>query len=160
MLPHAARGYLLNGLVATPIVIDHLLRDSAESDYDITPDPERYTIRWQIAHLADWEDIWLERMTVIRTQDNPTIPNRDPDEAAEKGKYDQREVAAEQARFRQGRERLVAFLQGLTDEDWQRSGSHTKWGPMTIEDLTTLVIGHDGYHTRQLSEWLDYSRAR
>ena len=44
MLPTGARGYLLHGLAATPVVVDRLLRDAVPKVYDRRPDPERR--RW------------------------------------------------------------------------------------------------------------------
>jgi uncharacterized damage-inducible protein DinB len=155
MLPNAAGKYLLDGLAATPVVVDRLLAAAPEADYDRRPDPERFTTREMMAHLADWEPIWLERLTLIRDTDNPPLPNRDPDEWAARNSYGTADVAEQQARFRAGREKLLALLTALTPEQWERRGTHSAWGPLSMEELAVLVLGHDGYHLRQLAEWLE-----
>jgi uncharacterized damage-inducible protein DinB len=155
MLPKAAGKYLLDGLAATPVVVDRLLAAAPGADYDRRPDPQRFTTREMMAHLADWEPIWLERFTLIRDTENPPLPNRDPDEWAARNGYETADVTEQQARFRVGREKLLALLTALTPEQWERRGTHSAWGPLSMEELAVLVLGHDGYHLRQLAEWLE-----
>jgi hypothetical protein len=40
-------------------------------------------------------------------------------------------------------------------QEWERTGRHTQWGTLSIEGLATLILGHDGYHTHQIAEWLN-----
>jgi hypothetical protein len=54
------------------------------------------------------------------------------------------------ARYEAGRREIVAFLRGLSPEQWARSGTHTEIGPITIEGQTILIAAHDGYHRQQL----------
>jgi uncharacterized damage-inducible protein DinB len=157
MLPDQARRYLLHGLAATPVVVDRLLRDAEPADYDRRPDPERFTLREVIAHLADWEPIWLERLQKIRTENQPTLPSYDEGQMAIDHDYAHADVGEQQARFREGRARLLQFLQELSPAEWERSGLHTQWGALSIETLAVLVHGHDGYHLRQIAEWLGHS---
>jgi hypothetical protein len=35
-----------------------------------------------------------------------------------------------------------------------RPCTHDEWGPSNIEAMAVLVLGHDGYHTKQIAEWL------
>lgn len=155
MLPEAGREYLLQGLAATPVVVDRLLRDATPEGYDRRPDPERFTLREALCHLAEWEEVWQGRFRALCEEAHPTLPNRDPDEAAERNDYAHAEVASQLERFREGRRQLVMQLRELSPEQWQRTGTHAKWGDLTVEALATLVLGHDGYHLRQIVEWLD-----
>lgn len=155
MLPDAARDYLLHGLAATPVVVTRLMREASPEQYDRRPDPERFTLREALCHLADWEEVWLERFRALCDAEHPTLPNRDPDEAAARNDYAHADVPHQVVRFEAGRERLVSMLRGLSPEQWQRSGTHTRWGDVTVETLATLVLGHDGYHLRQIVEWLE-----
>src|SRR5437879_4197786 len=61
MLPVFARKYVLAGLTGSPDVLEALLKDVGPNDpaWDKRPDPERFTIREVLAHLADWEGIFL-----------------------------------------------------------------------------------------------------
>jgi uncharacterized damage-inducible protein DinB len=158
MLPEGARRYLLHGLAATPVVIDRLMREAKPEDYDRRPDPERFTLREVMAHLADWEPIWLERLRKIQAEENPPLQGYDEGQWAIDHDYDHANVTERQDRFRAGRERLVKFLEELPPEQWERTGQHSQWGALSITALATLILGHDGYHLRQISEWLDAGR--
>lgn len=155
MLPEKARYYLMHGLTATPVVIDRLMQDATSEDYDRRPDPERFTLREVLAHLADWEGVWMERMQRMRDEDRPFLPGYDEGQWAIDHNYAEADVAEQLARFREGRQKMLAFLRDLTSEQWDRPGQHGEVGAITIASLAVLVAGHDGYHTRQIIEWLD-----
>ena len=144
----------MQGLAGTPIVIDRLLSEAATQDYDRRPDPERFTIREVMGHLADWEGVWLERARRMATEDNPHLQGYDEGQWAIDHDYAHMEVSEQIERFRAGREQLNRFLNSLKPDDWQRPCRHDEWGPSNIEAMAVLVLGHDGYHTRQIAEWL------
>ena len=154
MLPDKARFYVMQGLAGVPYVIDRLLKGADSDDFDLRPDPERFTIREVMGHLADWEGVWLERILKMRDEEHPFLPGYDEGQWAIDHDYAHMDVRAQQARFRQGRESLVSTLRALSNEQWERTASHGEWGHVTIEGVAALVLGHDGYHTRQISEWL------
>jgi uncharacterized damage-inducible protein DinB len=154
MLPDKARYYLLHGLSAAPEVIDRLLLNATEADFDRRPDRERFTIREVLGHLADWEGVWMERISKMATEENPPLQGYDEGQWAIDHDYAHTDVREQQTRFREGRVRLVAYLRGLSPEQWERTGLHSEVGPVTISSLSVLVLGHDGYHTKQISEWL------
>lgn len=160
MLPDQARRYLLHGLAATPVVIDRLMRAATAADDDRRPDPERFTLREVIAHLADWETVWRERLERIRAETEPLLPNIDEGRMAIERDYAHSHVTGRQAQFRDGRAALLRLLTSLQPEEWQRAGRHSEWGAMTIADLATLVLGHDAYHLRQIAEWLEAGGGR
>ncbi len=153
MLAQYVRNYLIHGLSATPVVIEYLLRDATEADYDRRPDPERFTIREAVAHLADWEGVWLERATRIIEEHHPTLPGYDEGQWAIDHDYARLDVMEQLRKFQHGRARLAAYLSGLTPVQWEREGER-EFGPISIAHQTAMVLGHDGYHLRQITEWL------
>jgi hypothetical protein len=153
IIPQAVVPYLLHGLKATPAVLETLLRGVTDAEADRRPDPERFTIREVTAHLADWEPVWLERMERMRSEESPLLQGYDEGQWAIDHNYAQADVAEQAALFRSGRERLIAFLESLDPDEWARTGRHTQWGTLRIYDLAAQVLGHDGYHTRQIIEW-------
>jgi uncharacterized damage-inducible protein DinB len=155
MTPEPVRRYLLQGLAATPIVLERLLREATPADYDRRPDPERFTLREALCHLAEWESLWLERVRRTCTEACPLLPNADPDAAAEAGDYGNADPTEQRRRFREGRAALLAYLESRAPAEWDRTCEHSEWGRMTLSDLVALILGHDGYHLRQTAEWLD-----
>ncbi len=147
--------YIISGLEATPTVLDQLLRWQNEETFDKQPDPERFSLREVICHLADWEGVWLERMRRMASENNPELPSYDEGQWAIDHNYKEANAYEQIEKFVEGRQALVAFLKDLAPEQWERTGIHSQWGPISIASLATLVIGHDGYHAKQIVEWLN-----
>ena len=60
MMNERTRHYLLLDLESAPDVLARLLADMSDpAVYDRTPDPDRFTLREMVAHLADWEAVFL-----------------------------------------------------------------------------------------------------
>ncbi len=153
MYPGRTRHYLMQGLAATPIIFESLLTGISEAELDNRPDPERFTLREVVAHMADWEGIWLERMVAMRDLDNPALPSYDEGQWAIDHDYAHADMTQELAKFRSAREKTVAFLETLSGEQWERPGVHSEMRSITIGALAALVLGHDGYHQRQIVEF-------
>lgn len=147
------RRYVLSGLRATPQVYARLLENLTEEEADARPDPERFTIREAIAHMADWETIFRERGERIRDEDVPFLPGYDEGALAVERNYAALPVADSLARFIEGRTALLDFFEGLGASDWERKGSRDEIGIITIADLATMILGHDGYHGLQFIEY-------
>lgn len=143
------RNYLCSGLAAGPLVLENLLIGITDAQADARPDPERFTIREVVAHLADWEPIWLERFTRIATEDKPFLPDIDEGEMAITNDYANADITVQLRRFFEGRERVVAFFRGLPDEAWAREGERY-WGALSLDGFAGMMLGHDGYHFEQV----------
>jgi uncharacterized damage-inducible protein DinB len=154
MLPVQARKYMIHGLEATPVALAALLDGAPAEAFDRRPDPARFTLREMLGHLADWEGVWLERLTALAEKDHPTLQGYDEGQWAIDHNYAAMDPGEQLARFTAGRTRLLAAARRLEAAEWERSGFHTEWGEITIGAMLALVLGHDGYHLKQAVEWL------
>src|SRR3712207_1628089 len=77
MLPANVHGYLLGALEGAPDLFDHLLRGLTDEEADRRPDPERFTLREMMAHLADWEEVFARRMALTRDEEYPILQGYD-----------------------------------------------------------------------------------
>lgn len=153
MTPERVRRYAITAMEGAPVVLDRLLDGITDAEADQRPDPERFTIREVIAHLADWEPIWTERLKAIAEQDGPFLPGYDEGQFAIDGDYAHSVLSEQAAKFRAGRGAMVRYAASVPPEAWGRRGRHGEIGPMTFADLVTLVLAHDGYHIRQIVEF-------
>jgi uncharacterized damage-inducible protein DinB len=152
-----ARYYLLHGLEAAPAVLEHLLKDCPESAFDVRPDPERFTLREMVAHLADWEGVWLGRAHAFVEEDKPSLPGYDEGQWAIDHDYANASMQEQLAKFRDGRKEMVSYLRALSAEAWDREAVHGEWGEAKLADMVALVAGHDGYHLGQTAHWIEYA---
>jgi uncharacterized damage-inducible protein DinB len=152
-VPKATIKYLVNGLTASPDVLERLLEGVTDAELDARPDPDRFTLREAIAHMADWEGVWLERIERTLNEDTPFLPGYDEGQWAIDHDYAHAKLPEQLARFRSGRERIVAILSGLAPEAWTRPAKHGEWGDTTVLAMAALILGHDGYHLKQVVDF-------
>lgn len=159
MQSERVRAYILHGIRATPLIFARLLEGVTDAELDRRPDPERFTLREVVCHLADWEPIWLERIRAIAERENPTLPGYDEGQFAIDNDYAHANIAEQMEKFATGRAALTEYVTALPADAWTRPGVHQEAGPMLLGDLVSLILGHDGYHARQMVEYREKSPA-
>lgn len=150
--PYAQR-YLFTALHSAPDVFDRLLDGLTPAEADYRPDADRFTIREVIAHLAEWEPIFLERIRRICQEEVPLLEGYDEEALAIEHDYAHSDVWVQARLFRERREELVTFLQSLTPEQWHRLGNRPEIGMVSIEGIALLIPLHDTYHANQIGEY-------
>lgn len=103
-----------------------------------------------LCHLRDFEQIWQTRANLILSEDRPDLPKFDVEGLVIERAYAQQEftsVWAERTRLRQ---ESLAMLDGLTEEQWSRTGNHPRYGEMSISDLARQLTTHDVDHIEQI----------
>jgi hypothetical protein len=155
-LPIPARDYLFKALIGTPVVVSALLGDRDDSDpiWDKRPDPERFTLREILGHLADWEPIWQDRISKTLRGDQPFLPSIDEGQLAIEHNYAGSSPTATLRRFSEGRQALVDFLGAIADDKWDLTCDREFVGVLTVQQLAFFALAHDGYHVRQVADWV------
>ena len=65
--------------------------------------------------------------------------------------YAQQDPRANLLSFRKERKLLLHLLESLPDSAWDRLGNRTPGiGPISLEALAVMILGHDGYHAHQV----------
>jgi uncharacterized damage-inducible protein DinB len=103
-----------------------------------------------ICHLRDTEESFMVRFQTIGGMDDPKLFGVDPDRWAEERQYLRNDAVEALHAFRRRREESLAYLRGLSPQQWQRAGVHPVRGRFTIEDFATLMAWHDENHLEQL----------
>jgi uncharacterized damage-inducible protein DinB len=99
-----------------------------------------------LAHLARYQEIFLERVEKILSQSAPAFPiyraEQDPEWEA------WRELAYKEvlAKMTSSRERMMARLKSLSAEDYERTGIHPRFGEMTLALWVEFFLAHEGHH--------------
>ncbi|MCW5937509.1 MAG: DinB family protein [Fimbriimonadaceae bacterium] len=143
--------YVINGIGGTPTVLRSLLGTMPNDDprWDERLDPARFTLREVVAHLADWDEIYLRRAERTLTEDKPTLENIDEGTLAEERGYARQDAVANLNRFAENRLKLVAKLREVKAEEWGRTAHREFVGDVTLFEIAVMVLGHDAYHLHQ-----------
>ncbi len=155
----AIRNYALAALEGNARVLAFLLRDVelGSPRWDARPDPERFTLREIVAHLAEYDEVSRERFEKMIREENPSFPDWDPDQAARH--YAQRDPKHQLKLLLESRHELRAWLAGLAEHEWKCLGTRPRVGEFSVEDGVTLLLVHDGYHLEQVVSWLGQTPA-
>jgi uncharacterized damage-inducible protein DinB len=151
--PYAKKYFIEHGYGSLPTLLENALKGITDAELDARPDPERFTLREVVCHLADWEPIWLERVTRIVKEDAPVLPGYDEEQMVIDNDYAHQSLNSALERFKTGREALVAFLLTCEDDDWNRLGVREGVGEMTLIILSAMILGHDLYHLKQIQDY-------
>ena len=157
-MPKFNNYYGLSALENNAVVLSYLLRDlSFDSPrWDARPDPERFTLREIVAHLTDFDMVKRERFEHMIRENVPELPNWDAEEAARH--YVNRHPGHDLERLLESRRSFAAWLEGLSEREWECTGIHPMLGTFSVKEGVHLILGHDAYHLRQVTEWLDATK--
>jgi hypothetical protein len=119
---------------------------------DFAPAPGKWTARQIVAHLADAELVGAHRMRQVIAEDNPTLIAYNQDAWTANLDYARRKPKQSLETFRRIRAENYELLKGLPESTFERAGSHTENGRMTLRQLLEGYAGHAESHARQLQE--------
>ena len=158
---YGTKGRLLRSMNAyrlalrhTPKILERILDDVPASRYADRLAADRFTLLEMVCHLADFEDVFLERMRAALKEDGVEVPDVDEGERAVEKKYGERDLHEELEVFANRRRDLVAFVEECSTEDLARTFTRTGLGRVSIGDYLAMVAGHDLYHLEQATGYL------
>lgn len=140
--------YLL-ALRHTPAILERILDDIPASRYTEKMAEDRFTLLEMVCHLADFEDIYVERMRAALKTDGVEVADVDEGQRALDKKYDCRDLHQELEVFANRRRDTITFLEELSDEQLKRSFTKEGLGRVTIKEYLAILSGHDLYHLEQ-----------
>lgn len=124
------------------------------AQHDERLDPERFTLREVLAHLADWEPIFRARIQQGVSQPGSSLVAYDEDERAHSHRYAELSVEGSLRQWTAEREKTVALVASILREDFEHVVLHPERGPMSVADLAGFIPNHDLYHLEQVSGYL------
>ncbi len=137
--------YLLKSIEFGPIVLRKVVASIPESRWD-EAQPDRFTLREAVAHLADFEPIFRARMEWVLSEPGVTITPYDEEQLAIDHDYAAQDLQANLDKFAHERSLTATFLRGLTIEEFATPYVHPQLGPLVLEDQANMLLGHDLYH--------------
>ena len=116
-------------------------------DRTTRPDPATWSPLEYACHVRDVHRIYLERLGLMVTQDDPLYPNWDQDETAVAERYGEQEPARVADELEEAGTRIADALEDLTPEQWQRRGRRSDGASFTVESFARYYL-HDLVHHR------------
>lgn len=114
------------------------------------PIPGKWSAAEIVHHLADSETTSALRLRRLLVEDHPLIQGYDQDEYATKLNYNSREIAPSLEAFRAARATTAQLFDFMSEEDWQREGTHSESGAYTVEAWLKIYAAHGHNHAAQI----------
>ena len=144
-------------IAATPQKLSQVTRGLSAAAADFKAAPGKWSIRQQVAHLADAEFNMCMRMHWAAAEPGKAIVAFDQDKWAAAAKYDSTPLDLSLATFTAARNWTLSLLRGLTPQQWEGYVQHEERGRETLAHLVRMMAGHDLNHLKQIAELVQAS---
>jgi hypothetical protein len=144
----AERQALIARYVDGPRVVEEALARIGEQSLDQRA-ADGWTAREIVHHLADSEMTSAIRLRRLIAEERPQIVGYDEPEYARRLYYD-RPIETSIAAFKAARASTATILERLTEDEWQREGTHSESGRYTVEDWLRIYAAHAHDHAAQI----------
>jgi uncharacterized damage-inducible protein DinB len=138
----------------TPSTLIRIIDCVRPERYDEALEEGRFNLKEVIAHLADFEETVLDRITKAVEYPGATVEEFNEEERAASHHYASKDIHHELEVFDNRRRDTVSYLLGLAEDDWQKTFIHPTLGEHTVMDFIQKIVGHDMYHINQVSQYL------
>lgn len=119
------------------------------------PIPGKWSAREIVHHLGDSESTSAFRLRKLLVEDNAIIEGYDQDRFATRLRYNERDMAPALEAFRSARESTLQILKTMSEDDWQRTGTHTESGEYSTEKWLKIYADHAHNHADQIRRLRD-----
>jgi hypothetical protein len=131
------------------VVLD-ALEDITDQELDARPVESEWTAREVVHHLADSEMTSAIRLRRLLVEDSPEIANYDEEAFARRLHYTDRPLDAALDALSAARRTTLEILERMTEQDWQRAGTHSASGPYSVQDWLEIYAAHAHDHAAQI----------
>ncbi len=145
---------MLERMSRLPDRIRRLIADEPDADLKRAGIGGSWGAVEHIAHLRDFDEVSLDRIEQILQDEDPQLEIFDTDMRAIERDYHAENPRQTVEDFETLREMLVNRLDGLSEEEWQRTARHSGLGTITLETLIRRLDEHDGQHFRAIKDVL------
>jgi hypothetical protein len=119
------------------------------------PIPGKWSAVEIVHHLADSETTSALRLRRLLVEDHPLIQGYDQEAYAARLNYNNRDMAPALEAFRSARATTAQLFALMSEDDWQREGTHSESGAYTPEDWLKIYAAHAHNHADQIRRLRD-----
>jgi len=110
------------------------------------PASGKWSARENMAHLARYHEIFLERLKRIQEEERPQFARYRAEDDPKWGAWAEMETQALRTRIRTLREDVLTAVGRLSDEQTTRTGIHPALGEMNVVQWIEFFLLHEAHH--------------
>ena len=127
-------------------LIPVLLAGVSEESIAARPVSGQWSARENLAHLARYHAVFLERLHRIMEEDSPNLGRYRAEEDPVWPEWSGLSLKEILARLRILRPEIVGLVRGLCDEESNRTGVHPLLGQMSLSRWMEFFLLHEAHH--------------
>jgi uncharacterized damage-inducible protein DinB len=108
--------------------------------------PGKWSAHEQLAHLARYHQIFLQRIERILAEQAPEFSRYRAEDDPEWAAWTGLPTTQLLVRISSMRAKLMAHLRSLSEEDFERTGVHPKFGTMSLSLWLEFFLVHEAHH--------------
>jgi len=125
-----------------PTIISGLSND----ELDDHPVPDKWSIRDNIAHLARYQLVFVERIHTILTVHEPVFEAYRAEKDPEFDRWLKKGTNQLMDELNADRINLIGLVSKLNKNELRRTGAHAKFGKLTALEWTECFLLHEAHH--------------
>jgi uncharacterized damage-inducible protein DinB len=106
----------------------------------------KWSAHEQLAHLARYHQVFLQRIDRILTEQAPEFPRYRAEDDPEWPAWTSLPTPQLLVRISSMRAKLMARLRSLSEQDFERTGVHPKFGAMSLALWLEFFLVHEAHH--------------
>jgi uncharacterized damage-inducible protein DinB len=118
------------------------------ADMKAKPGPGQWSIHENVIHLLDSDNIAIDRMKRILTEDNPPLLYADETAYVDRLYTDEQSLEDALTLFDLGRKQFARVLRKLPDDAFRRKGTHNRKGEVTVGQMVADYVKHVDDHLK------------
>ena len=123
-----------------------VLQGASANALERRPVSGKWSARENLAHLARYQIVFLERLQRIRDEDRPRFGRYRAEDDPEWGNWIDRPAEDVLRELRVGREEIVRAIESLSEDGLRRVGVHPRFGEMTVAEWLEFFLLHEAHH--------------
>jgi len=123
-----------------------ILAGVSEGALDRRPNPEKWSARENLAHLARYHEMFLKRIARIRSEDRPLLARYVAEDDPKWPLWAALPVSEVLTRLRALRAEMLELVEQLPDKDLSRTALHSRFGEMTLAQWLEFFLLHEAHH--------------
>lgn len=108
--------------------------------------PDKWSILENLAHLARYQEVFLQRLLLILSEEKPEVGRYKAEDDPGFTAWQALEQGQLMKRLERDRLDLIEFFENLSAAEWERQGIHPVLGALSIRDWLRFFLLHESHH--------------
>jgi hypothetical protein len=126
--------------------IAELIHSFTEEQLRIPINPGKWNVLENVAHLAAYQPVFLERIATIQQREEPEFGRYAADNDPGFPSMTKQRIGAIMDHLGHYRERIIQEIESIDEVRLKRVGIHVKYGRMDIVAWTEFFLLHEAHH--------------